>query len=281
MLSLEARKRLRHVKTTGTEDLRFFPDFLIVGPQRTGTTWLHAHLRFHPQIFLAEPKEIFFFSRLKNRDHPRFESDQLDWYLKFFTEPVWRWAAKSLLCLRRTGRLYRPIVRGEATASYAAMDADLIDDVVALNPGIKVMTMVRDPVERAWSHAKKDLVRKTGRRVEEVPIDEFKAFFEDGYQVRCASYAVNHERWRSRLEPGNLFVGFFDDVVGRPARVLRDAMDFLGVDSGDRYISGDVDEQVNPTVGSVIPDECRAHLELVLADQIAGMEQLSRNPPSQ
>ncbi len=274
MLSSEVRQRLRYVRATGDEDLSRFPDFLIVGPQRTGTTWLHAHLRFHPQIFLTEPKEIFFFSRLKEPQHPRFESNQLEWYLRFFREPLWRSLAKSVLTLRRSGELYRPVIRGEATASYAAMDADLIDEITTLNPAIKVMTMVRDPVDRAWSHAKKDLVRKTGRRVEDVPIDEFKAFFEDEYQVRCASYAVHHERWRTRLEPGNLFVGYFDDVAERPTKVLRDAMNFLDVDSGDRYIARDAAEQVNPTVDAAIPDECRAHLETVLADQIADMARL-------
>ena len=47
------------------------------------------------------------------------------------------------------------------------MDGDLIDEVVTLNPEIRVVLMVRDPVERAWSHAKKDLVRNRGRRFED------------------------------------------------------------------------------------------------------------------
>ena len=249
VLSEDIRSQLRYVKTDGTEDLRLFPDFLIVGPQRTGTTWLHAHLRFHPEVFLSEPKEIFFFSRLRMAGDPRFESDRLSWYLRFFREPLWRRVAKSALCLRRSGELYRPRIRGEATASYAAMDDELIDEVVALNPDVKVITMVRDPVERAWSHAKKDLVRKTGRRVDEVPAEEFRAFFEDDYQIRCASYVANHDRWRKRLRDGNLFVGFFDDVANRPVQFLRDAMEFLGLRYDDRYIADDVGEQVNPTAG--------------------------------
>ena len=57
------RRQLRHVRVSDPAvRLERFPDFFIVGPQRTGTTWLHAHLRFHPQIFLAEPKELFFFA---------------------------------------------------------------------------------------------------------------------------------------------------------------------------------------------------------------------------
>jgi len=78
VLSESVRARLRYVRARGDEDLSRFPDFLIIGPQRTGTTWLHAHLRFHPQIFLSEPKEIFFFSRLKMSGHPKFESNDLE-----------------------------------------------------------------------------------------------------------------------------------------------------------------------------------------------------------
>jgi len=272
VLSADIISKLRYVETDGSEDLALFPDFLIVGPQRTGTTWLHAYLRIHPQIFLSEPKELFFFSRLEAKGDPRFESSRLSWYLQFFEEPLWRRLAKSALCLRRSGELYRPIIRGEATASYAAMENDLIDEVVTLNPEIKVITMVRDPVERAWSHAKKDLVRKTGRSVEDVPADEFKAFFRDDYQLRCAAYVDNHERWRTRLGTGNLFVGFFDDVAERPARFLHDAMTFLGVRSDDRYVSDDVGEQINPTSGTSIPEHYRTYLEALLAEHIAALD---------
>ncbi len=277
----DLKTKLRYVRVSGSEDLSRFPDFLIVGPQRTGTTWLHAHLRFHPEIFLSEPKEIFFFSRLKMRGDARFESDELAWYLRFFDEPLWRRAAKSAMCLRRSRSVYRPVVRGEATASYAAMDEDLIDEVVAINPDIKVVTMVRDPVDRAWSHAKKDLVRKTGRSVSEIDPAEFEAFFSDDYQLRCADYAGNHRRWRERLQPENLFVGFFEDVDQRPAQFLRDAMSFLGVHSDDRYVTADVHEQVNPTAGTPIPDRHRAYLENLLRDQVAWVAELGAARASQ
>ena len=78
MIDEQVKRALRWVKVSGAEDLTRFPDFLILGPQRTGTTWLHAHLRYHPQIFLTEPKELYFFSSLKTRDPRRFVTDQLD-----------------------------------------------------------------------------------------------------------------------------------------------------------------------------------------------------------
>jgi hypothetical protein len=187
-LSDASRGRLRHVRVgSGAVDLSRFPDFLIVGPQRTGTTWIHENLRDHPDILWPRVKEVFFFSRLKAADRAKFVSADLDWYLAQFHDPLWLRAVKTALTFRSSRSLYRPRMRGEATASYAAMDPDLIDEVVALNPQIRAIMMIRNPIDRAWSHAKKDLVRNRHRRFEDVSEREFEEFFRDPYQLRlCA-----------------------------------------------------------------------------------------------
>jgi len=273
MHSVELASKLQHVRIPPAGiDLARFPDFLIVGPQRTGTTWLHAHLRFHPQIFLSEPKEIFFFSRLKTPSHSGFQSAELEWYLRFFRDPPWRWAAKTALSLWKYHELYRPVVRGEATASYAALDRDVVGEIAALNPDVKVIMMIRDPVERAWSHAKKDLVRKTKRRVEDVPTAEFESFFRDEYQRRCARMVENYDNWAAQLKPGNLYLGRFADVEERPEALLLEVMRFLGVRADHRYVSSEVREQVNPTAASRIPEAYRRFLEDLLRDEITAAE---------
>jgi hypothetical protein len=267
-LTAAMRARLRYVKVSRDDlDLSDFPDFLIVGPQRTGTTWLHAHLRYHPEILLSEPKEIFFFSRLKTPEDPKFQSADLEWYLKFFREPWWRRLWRAVESRRRFGVPYRPRVKGEATASYAALGPDVIDEIVFLNPAIKAILMVRDPIDRAWSHAKKDLVRNRGRRLEEVGDEEIMRFLGDEYQLRCAQYATNFENWRSRLQPGHLYVGRFDDIGARPKELLLDVMSFLGVESSERFLGDDVAAAVNPTGGDRIPPKYRAVLEELLGPE--------------
>lgn len=273
-LTADIRSRLRWVKAPAEEiDLARFPDFLIVGPQRTGTTWLHANLRLHPDVMLSEPKEILFFNRLKQPEHAKFQSDRLDWYLQFFREPLWRAAAKTAYCLRHYRRLYWPKVSGEASASYAALDADVIDEIVALNPEVRVMLMIRDPVERAWSHAKKDLVRNRKRKFEDVSEEEFRAFFTDEYQLRCAQYVRNMDTWQERLQPGHLFVGVFDDVASRPEALLREAMEFLGIDADDRFITGLAREEVNPAGGSRIPEKYRKFLKDLFAEDRRALQE--------
>lgn len=265
----EMRGRLRHVRVgAGSLDLSLFPDFFIAGPQRTGTTWLHANMRSHPQIFLSEPKEIFFFSRLKTPGHPKFQSADLEWYLSLFRERPALWAYKQAVCLLRYRRPYRPVVRGEATASYAALDRDVIAEAAVLNPALKIVMMVRDPVARAWSHAKKDLARNRGRRLEDVGDDEIERFFRDDYQLRCARYAENIENWAAYFPRAQIYVGRFDDVAMRPEALLTGVLGFLGVSADARYVPASVREPVNPTAESEVPERHRRLLEGLLEREI-------------
>ncbi|MBI4515760.1 MAG: sulfotransferase domain-containing protein [Deltaproteobacteria bacterium] len=263
---------LKYVKLSGREDLRYFPDFLIVGPQRTGTTWLHANLRYHPQIMLSEPKELYFFSSLKAPGRQRCPSNELEWYLQFFREPLRRVLLRNAISLWRYRTLYRPQVRGEATASYAAIDRDVIEEITALKPAIKVILMIRDPIERAWSHAKKDLVRNRSRKFADVTASEFEQFFADPYQRRCARYVENIDNWSACLLPGHLLVALFDDIDSRPEALLLEVMSFLGVAAERRYLGRGAGEAVNPTGASKIPERYRRFLEALLKDDLAELE---------
>lgn len=254
------------MQVSGNERLDRFPDFLIVGPQRTGTTWLHAHLRYHPEIMCSEPKELYYFSSLKVSDKPRFPSRRLEDYLRYFREPLWRVLFRQGMSLWRYRKLYRPKVRGEATASYAVIDEDVIAEIAAVKPDIKVVLMIRNPIDRAWSHAKKDLVRNRGRKFADVAPEEFERFFAHPYQVQCARYTENIDRWAAHLKPGHLLVALFDDVDTRPEELLLEVMTFLGVISDRRYIAAEVSEPVNPTGSNKIPERYRS----LLANMFAG-----------
>ena len=252
-----------------------FPDFLIVGPQRTGTTWLHSVLQTHPEVFLTEPKELFYFSRLKDRTNPRFESAALDWYLAHFADPWPRWIARQARSLLRSGRPYRPKIRGEATASYAAMDTDLIEEIRVLRPDVKVLVTVRNPVDRAWSHAKKDLVRNRGRKTSDVADEEWEAFFRDPYQLRCARYEENLARWRSVFPASQIFVGTFEQVESRPDELLGRVTRFLGVSDDPRHVDPELLRRVvNPTTGTDVPERFRALLEDLFAKEIEGWQRV-------
>src|SRR5229473_6742363 len=60
-----------------------FPDFLVISPPKTGSTWLAANLRCHPEIFIPEIKEVKYFSSY-------YKWLDLDWYLGHFRDGAGR-----------------------------------------------------------------------------------------------------------------------------------------------------------------------------------------------
>jgi len=235
----ELKQQLNHIPVEGLALGEYvFPDFLIIGPQRTGTTWLHRVLSLHPEIYIPAAKELYYFSCLTNPT-VNYNSDRLEWYTKQFQPTLISFVKKNILLLRNFKRLtaidfnlskhLKPTVKGEATASYAAMQESLIQDILTLNPRMKILMLLRNPVERAWSHAKKDIVQAKNKTVEQVPFDEFIDFYLNEYIFKCGQFSRIIEVWSSFVEKPNFFIGNFDDIKRNPQSLLKDLYAFLGV----------------------------------------------------
>lgn len=116
-------------------DLRMTPDYLIVGAKRAGTTSLYSTLVGHPQVLPAVwHKEVHYFDNAYHRG-PR-------WYRGHFPT-----MARAALVRRRTGL---PAITGEATPYY--MWHPLAPQRIAAElPTVKLVVLIRDPVQRAHS----------------------------------------------------------------------------------------------------------------------------------
>jgi len=258
----------RYCKFTGKKSLlENFPDFLILGPQRTGTTWLAENLRIHPEVFVTDPKEIFFFNSLGNtrhfQHHNQFQpqSNDLSWYLEFFDQPIWVRLRKLFATTKKHGRPYAIKMRGEATASYAAgTDPEVINEILLLNPEIKVVLMVRNPIQRAWSHVKKDLLNesfmnRTERNLHEVNVEEMEEFMASPYQLACGDYRTMITTWGTQVGDGNLHIGFFDDIHNDPESFLLEMFRFLGVRASTKFFSTKLANKIAATDKSDQPRE--------------------------
>ena len=263
--------QLRYIDVPPGTDWSKFPDFLLIGPQRTGTTWLHANLSFHPHIFMPVTKEIFFLNRL-DPQHPKHKTSDLREYLKYFHEP-WseRWH-KTWTHLKIHKEWYWPRVCGEATASSAVIPTSILADIVTLNPELKAVLIVRNPVTRAWAHAKKTLVKEEGRDISEITDSTFTDYFASSYQVRCGRYSQIIKNWSQSLKSGHLLLLSFDDISDDPEGLLTRVFQFLGVSSGGKYISPQAKQVINrtdPTHRSYgIPTHLRSFLEDLFADEL-------------
>lgn len=122
-----ARRRLGHY-------LGVLPDFLIVGAQRAGTSALYAYLCEHPDVCPARKKEIGFFNR------------------HFGNGPAWY---RSHFPLQST-RLFRTAVgrdfmTGDADPAYV-LSPHYLRRIARLLPDAKLLLLLRNPVDRAYSH---------------------------------------------------------------------------------------------------------------------------------
>ncbi|MFZ4763353.1 MAG: sulfotransferase [Roseimicrobium sp.] len=275
-LSQQDQIRLRHVRVAGQRpDLAQFPDFLIVGPQRTGTTWLYHNLKCHPEILLPAKKEIYYFSTLGHPEHRRYQFQFLEDYMRIFDTSLAYRLNRHYDALRRCGCLYHPRVRGEATATYATLETDVIEEIAVLNPAVKAIVMVRHPVERALSHAKKELLRKASGPVSD---DELLHFCQSQSKIELCDYDAILAAWRAHLRPGHVFVGDYREIVESPLALLAAMHRFLGVLPGERYVkTRHVRETINATLKRPISDELRAKISDLLHDEVAAYLRLSES----
>lgn len=112
---------------------------------------------------------------------------------------------------------------GEVTPAYAALDDDGVDAVARLVPDAKIIYLLRNPIDRVWSHlAHRSYMRGGGIGA----IDEFLA--SEDVAART-SYAATLDRWEARFDSGQIFVGFLDDIARYPRKTLARVYQHIGV----------------------------------------------------
>lgn len=231
------------------------PDFLGIGTQKGGTTYLHGLLQQHPQVFLAHPKELHYFSLHHQRG--------LDWYGRHFEA-----AAPNQCC-------------GEVTPYYLFHPL-AAKRIAAALPDVKLIVLLRDPVERALSqyfHSK---------RLGLEPLDLEEALSAESKRLADAEEALkrgkphkSHQQHsylsRSRYEQQlpsfealfpseQLQVLRSEDLFERPQQLWERVLTFLGLDelplpaSGKRYAGRGEAVTVSPG----LRHQLRAQLEPTL-----------------
>lgn len=137
------------------------PDFLGIGAQKAGTTWLHENLRCHPELYLPDAKELHYF----------------DWDFH-----------QSLRSYAEHFRDGADRVKGEITPGYSILSSIRIALIKDLMPDLRLLFLVRNPISRAWSQALMNLVGRTNRRREDVSDDEFRKHFRSTRSVKRGDY---------------------------------------------------------------------------------------------
>lgn len=120
-----------HWYRSATAGHRILPDYVIIGAQKAGTTSLDGYLARHPQVNVSTIKEVHYFDN-RNGNFHRGEH----WYRAHF--PLDREANRGKRC-------------GEATPNYLFSPVTPAR-MAALLPQVKIIVLLRNPVDRAFSH---------------------------------------------------------------------------------------------------------------------------------
>ena len=205
----------------GLQPYRPLVDFMIVGAQKCGTTFLARLLSQHPEIGISDRKEVHLF------DAPEYSPD-------------WSPAQIDARYARHFAHCPGVTIRGEATPIYMYL-RDIAPELKRYNPDLKLIVLLRDPVERAISH----YYMEKGRGDECRPL-WLALLGEPIRRWRCREdrqwgSAVRHHSYRHRglysRQLRNLYRSFDSDriliihsrdLLRRPDTVARQAFEFLG-----------------------------------------------------
>lgn len=218
------------------------PDFVCIGAQKAGTTWLYRQLEDQATYWLPPVKELHYFNTA--RPHPELASaedhthvpwrafrpsgpvevlrqarwffrywrrkDTEDWYYSLFPQS---WI---------DGRL-----AGDITPAYSTLDADGVRFARrVLKPGCKIVLLVRNPIERAWS-AVKMVFRWRSESVAEADEARLLQHLAWPSQTLRGDYLRIIPLWSNAF--GADFQTFrYDDLVSRPVDLLHDIAAFIG-----------------------------------------------------
>ncbi len=196
-------------------------DFVVIGAHKSGTTALFQYLRQHPQIFLPPEKEIAFFSNE-------------DWFVK-----GWDPFARQFFSQAQPDQLI-----GTVTPQYMAYP-QVPERLFDLMPEIKLIALLRNPIDRAQSHYR--MAVRTGheqRSFEQAVAQCLKVSASADY-LSLGEYGRILEPYARTFGRDKLLVAFTEQLECQPEVLFWDLCGFLGIEStfvppnlGQRYHAG-------------------------------------------
>lgn len=194
-----------------------WPNFYVVGAVKAGTTAVYAHLKKHPEVFLPETKEPFYFLSSPLPPHLRYEhcTGDLEAYKRLY----------------RGAEGYRAV--GDCSASYL-WDEAAAYGIHAVAPNAKIIAVLRDPIDRAYSEYLMAIMNGS----ESLPLldalktdyaRKSKDFWLARLYVELGMYHDQIKRYFDLFGRDQVLVLMFEDLVKRPEQFYASIAAHLGI----------------------------------------------------
>lgn len=217
------------------------PNFIIAGLPKCGTYWLVDALKKDPKFkFVSNPY-------LEEKGEFRFFSIH-------FSKPIQTYFDAFLP--------YPSYLTFEKSPDYSIMGRLKLKLLLKLNPDIKIILLFRDPVQRLFSSAKMELIRKRGLVIE----SNTDHLFFNHYKTESKKYDYQAiiGNWKEVFKPEQLLFLSLEQISSSPEEVLNKVYDFLNVP----YLSLNetLTEAKNRTADISFPEHHKAYIENVVGD---------------
>jgi len=268
-----------------------FPDFLCIGAQKAGTTWLYQNLDCHPNVWMPPHKEMHYFDdilplplivsvwnpmtwwqRAKTIQRllkPRNSTDAQNrhWYLRCLLFP-------------RTDAWYASMfspgkgqITGDITPTYASIQESRVARVKALMPNVKIIYQLRNPIHRAWSQTAMHFGYWWSQSLRATKDEQIKRYLDRKSDSRDAHYVNNLKTWEKFFPQHQFHITFFDQLAQNPREFLQNIYHFLDLDASEQYIPQTVHEKRNTGQYPDIPDHFARYLARQYHEQIEQLHQ--------
>jgi len=240
------------------------PDFLCIGAQKAGTSWLRVMLHSNPAVWMGMFKELHYFDSLYTDASRRWTSETIRSNVRFLVRRHVVRAVKQgekvdtgrkagqvanidLDYLARVIKLadenymftedwYRAMfdfpagakkIKGEITPEYSTISAEGIQYVHKLLGPVPIIYLIRDPVGRALSHVRMKIARRKDRT--EFSEDEWNAMIRREDVFVNGDYKGNVTRWMENYPNEKLLFLPYRDVSTEPNELLAKVEKFVGI----------------------------------------------------
>jgi hypothetical protein len=188
-------------QVSGEPDVGALPDFVIIGAQKGGTSFLYHLLTRHPLVEPAARKELHFF------DSPELFDHGAEWYRRCFP--------------RLSTENGQRAITGEATPYYL-FDPPVAKRMAEIVPKARLIALLRNPIDRAYSHYQMQVKRGTEPRTFEEAIEQQHSSY-----ISRGIYVEQLLRWFEFFGKEQMLILKSEDFFERPVETLQLVLTFL------------------------------------------------------
>jgi hypothetical protein len=218
-----------------------YPNFICIGAQKAGTTWLHYQMSKHSQIWVPPIKELHVFDRTKIKRYIHYVLDRnphgrLVRYLllRVFTFRNPLWFIKYVFSDQNAPSFYPSLfspnsgqICGEYTPAYGRLSLESVKRIASQMPNCKIIYLIRSPVDRAWSQINMKK-RELGSPI--IVSEKHLNPVKRDRMIKNSSSHTTLKYWTTSFGSKQVFVGFFEQIKDNPEGLLSSIYSFLNID---------------------------------------------------